>query len=571
MSARRLYPLDAARGTHDARTMSVTTGWVAPIATKAGQDHLAVQAPCVALYTHLIPGITNVSDRARCYSLYPWLLRAIEHRHGPHLDHLIPMLRRAECLYTLVAARHAHSDELGDREDGVHGPALVGRERLLPALHGLEEDGEAIDLAPYATSEESALRYFKSRFGALGQYYLGPLRDIGVLGGDGRNGPRYTVERGVPLADAFAAGVDEALFFDTLDRPALTLEMLDALAAFCPCRLRDNPTEASALLDLFFDRRGEHGPTGQQRRTSLLLVLDLVAKGFVAPGAVIEDSFRGAVYSGASAEGTRWVLPPHLAAAGQAWATYVRNELLSIAVQGIFWVALTAVVRRSAKRTAPDIAAIGSLVGAIAREALGLAASRPFGEAVDAGARELPGLGAWQHDDHEVQLGWRIEQTARSSEGHEDDLRAVLRDCVALLVALAARPHPPLPYRGFDLADDYLDNYPINLQSLALHAAETWRSLPLDELAAWVATRWGVETHLRVALRKMRFEAKETFQVRPDDDGLFVVAAPPPVFTAPRFRTSVQILRDLNLLGLDDQGERWVVTEDGAALFEALR
>ena len=38
--------------------------WVEPAKPIRGLDHLGVQAPCIALYTQLLPGITNVTDLA---------------------------------------------------------------------------------------------------------------------------------------------------------------------------------------------------------------------------------------------------------------------------------------------------------------------------------------------------------------------------------------------------------------------------------------------------------------------------------------------------------------------------
>jgi len=39
-----------------------------------GLDHLGIQALSVAMYAKLLPGITNVTDRARYFSIYSWLL-----------------------------------------------------------------------------------------------------------------------------------------------------------------------------------------------------------------------------------------------------------------------------------------------------------------------------------------------------------------------------------------------------------------------------------------------------------------------------------------------------------------
>ena len=48
--------------------------WVEPPLAIGGIDHLGTLAPCIHVYSLLLPGITNVTERARYYSLYPWLL-----------------------------------------------------------------------------------------------------------------------------------------------------------------------------------------------------------------------------------------------------------------------------------------------------------------------------------------------------------------------------------------------------------------------------------------------------------------------------------------------------------------
>jgi len=53
---------------------------VKPPTAIGGLDHLGTQAPCVLIYSQLLPGITNVTDRARYYSLYPWLVWSFEQR-----------------------------------------------------------------------------------------------------------------------------------------------------------------------------------------------------------------------------------------------------------------------------------------------------------------------------------------------------------------------------------------------------------------------------------------------------------------------------------------------------------
>ena len=58
--------------------MNIHTAWVKPPRLIGGLDHLAVQAPCISIYGKLLPGITNVTDRARYYSFYPSIVWALE-------------------------------------------------------------------------------------------------------------------------------------------------------------------------------------------------------------------------------------------------------------------------------------------------------------------------------------------------------------------------------------------------------------------------------------------------------------------------------------------------------------
>src|SRR5262245_57081919 len=112
-------------------TTQVRTGWVTPPPAIRGLDHLGVLAPSIDLYGQLLPGITNVTNRARYYSFYPWLIWSFEKRYSDHSrESFIRILRRADCLITLVAAYHALY--LDERHND-HGLWMVGRDKLLDA------------------------------------------------------------------------------------------------------------------------------------------------------------------------------------------------------------------------------------------------------------------------------------------------------------------------------------------------------------------------------------------------------------------------------------------------------
>jgi len=538
-----------------------TVAWVRPPEPIRGLDHLGVQAPCIALYGQLLPGITNVTDRARYYSFHPWVIWAFERRYKDHsVDEFRRVLRRAECLFALIAIRHARVVDDGD--DGLHGRAMVGRDKLLR----IEGDGDGFDLDDYATLE-GPNRYFQNKLGGLGQYYFGPLRDLRVLDRhEGAGYPGYDDQRGRKLAEAFASAVQEEAFFRVLEQEATEWEELDNLAAFCPCRLRDNTAEHELLLDLFLARTELfQGDGGTTRRASLGLMLDLAGQAAHDPEYAFEGLLRGGAYTGALADGSVWqVAAPHQRVL-RGWGTYQRNELLSLAVQGLFASVLRAIERDDAGkiRQASDAADVAIRM----LSSFGADLKLPLDQLVTRVRGVLPALGDWLKKEHELQRGWRL-QSLRLDD--DTNLEEIARESVEILLALLARGVDEYPYGDFELDPEYFDPREVHLLSLRHASKNEWIGLTVEDWIRWVAVQWGVARHLRVALRKLRGERRDTFRIRPLEGELRVVEAPAPVFTSPRVSRAVQILRDLGLIEYDDGGVV-VLTNRGRTELEACR
>lgn len=535
------------------------TGWVQGAAVRAGQDDLGVQAPCESLYVTLLPGVTNVTDRACYYTFYPWLLWSFD-EHKPKLT-AHQLVRRAECLYTLIAARHAR--ELDTDERG-HGQALVGRNALIPILDAAAKGSGQIDLAALAAPrDENPASYFKNPLGGLGQYYLGPLRDLGVLVGD--QATPLCTDLGGGLAQAMNGGVDGKAFLQTLQRGSVSLEELDQLKGFCPCALNGNGPEREALRDLLLDRADTMGSSGTRRKMSLLLLLDLAAQPSRESTYSLEGLFRACAYSGGLAGGEAWSLPTGMEQARNAWAVYQRNELLSVALQSIFWAALR--VLESDGGQVRSSAALGSRVAGL----LSAQDWAPTFEANVARARQqLPDIGAWAVPEHEVQLYWELlDGTAGRSARTPQEIVGV---AFKLLLALAARTTVGDPYDGFGFPPEQFGPYPVNLRTFQRAAEGPWKTMAPLELIAWLVSRWSIETHLRVALRKLHYESLDTFKVRQTDRGLELVGATPqPGATSPRLGSSIRILEDLGALAFDSDTGDHTITDDGRRILEALR
>jgi hypothetical protein len=162
---------------------AVQTDWVSPAKAITARDHLAVQAVSEHLYTGLLPGLTNVTYRARCYLFYPWFVWAFDQRHKKKSpEEFVRVFRKAECLHTLIGIVH----ELDEGDEWTHGGGLVGCDALVAVAKRIV-GGEAVRLSDYSKLEPAdANRYFQHKLGGLGQYYLGPLKDLEALDGNAR-------------------------------------------------------------------------------------------------------------------------------------------------------------------------------------------------------------------------------------------------------------------------------------------------------------------------------------------------------------------------------------------------
>ncbi|UPY35080.1 hypothetical protein [Sediminicoccus sp. KRV36] len=512
--------------------MQETIGWLERPLKKIGLDNLGAQQPCVTIYTRLLPGITNVTDRAAYFGFYPWFIRAFEARHPEASEtQFRETLRLADCLMTLVAERHA----IACGEDiARHSATCPGRLTLGPVARDLQP-GQTVELGRYADrSESNPTRYFKNPLGGLGQYYLGVLRDeYTVLHGDPRKGIGYWLERGAPLADAYGAGLDGDLFFAALEAGAVTLGDLDDLAIFCPCSLQfaaRKPAQ-TALISLFLRDRSPHGVA---RASSLALVLDYLKQRNGAPTDDPIKDFLASCYTEALPEGP-WATPERLLQARRGWALYARNEMLSLAWSALFKNALDALDGHP--KPFANIDALAAWL--VTTPAFQDRPAATFNDLVAADFANAPALDAIAHPEHELAM-WRALLAANPPSPGE---------AARLLVRLYRRwlDEPSDAYRELNLPPGTLSGYPLTLNSLRAMATTRWAGLAAD---GWfrVLVSDVLVTHQRIAIRKMGQSGEDTLMFRSGDLGFFVHRDLERIVeTQPRLRQAFQILRDLGL------------------------
>ena len=545
--------------------MKVETAWVKPPRQIRGLDHLAVQAPCINVYGRLLPGITNVTDRARYYSFYPWLIWAFDQRGWTRYDDkFVERFRRADCLFSMISLRHALVSG-GDYND--HARAMIGSDTLGPVVRELTSS-TSLTISDYSKRTGAKARYFANKLGGLGQYYLGVLRELAILDGDSKSGLKYTRQRGKPIAECLDHGFEGKVFMDIVEADIVSTSELDSLKALCPCHLQENRGEADLLSDLFFARNVFQDREAMPRRRSLQSIIQLSDLLAGEGSELTEDTFRACAYSGALPSGTPWDAPDSLITNRQRWASYARNELLSVAVQGLFFSLLDAY-----EESGRQLASSADIVDWYLRQPEILRAFRELGgnksyrQLVEDSKSWLSVVTHWTSPDHEVQLTEQIVKLCNAPRSAECREKIVLLGMRALIALGARRKAGHSGYADLVFEKGYFSSYPINLRSLELHVKDTWVSLSGTDLLGWILLHWGIDAHLRVALRKLRGQSQSTFRIRPTDRGFEVVGVPQATHTRPRFDQALRILKDVGALARSESGG-WVSSEWGQEIIE---
>lgn len=239
-------------------------------------------------------------------------------------------------------------------------------------------------------------------------------------------------------------------------------------------------------------------------------------------------------------------MAPSLSKAQRGWAVYQQNELFSLALQALFAAVLAAVEQDESGRL-QDAAAAGDVCVGLLPSSRGFRKRRITDVVVELQSR-LPAMSAWRDDAHEMQRGWRL------LEAKTADFAVLAEEGVHILLSLLARGVDDSAYAEFEFEPDYLDVREVHLVSFAQAWRSTWVDMTIEEWVRWLAVHWGVQRHLGVALRKLRGEQRDTFRIRPLEQELRVIEVPPPAATLPRLGRAFQILRDLELTDLGDDG-----------------
>jgi hypothetical protein len=245
--------------------------WLEPSLTDtAGRDPLGLNTITLdRILPDLIPGILQISERARYFSIYPWMLwQFAERRLAATEAELDQFIRRREfelCLAMKLCPHCEVTSAIGSRNAG-------------PRVTAGED--------PFARGGVS----IQTSMGGFGLYYRSPLEALGAvapagtpLGPEGTPTPIELLaqdELASELAETFHTSIESTEYYRSFERTAdpIPRPVLEELAEqVCLCRLPYKVAEREAIRQLMFEpRSNETVDECDARRRAFALFLSLV-------------------------------------------------------------------------------------------------------------------------------------------------------------------------------------------------------------------------------------------------------------------------------------------------------
>jgi len=282
----------------------------------SGRDPLAIQNSSVVIYTKMMVGITNVTNRVRYNGFYCWLLELILRNSEikGSVNEQIRYLRRAELLiaYMMVS-------EFPD-VTGVSGSAFASRR--------LQEN---IDLAAGADIEpkKGGNLYWAFRGGVFGQYYSGVVNELGLIHQPSPLLNIYSLTpKGKQLSRHFQANLPSGLadkFWSYLEKGNLGVS---DLAELTPFALHDIPDSQELYFyrSMLLDKDDQGFIPSFYRKETIHLLLETLSKS--------QDGKLNLVYRFLGENYRQHISKiPLLKKASTFWYIYELNEILHVTLE----------------------------------------------------------------------------------------------------------------------------------------------------------------------------------------------------------------------------------------------
>lgn len=295
--------------------------WAEYTSTASGRDPLAIQNSSVVIYTKMVVGITNVTNRIRYNGFFCWvfdtIIKNIEKKNS--LQEQIRYSRRAELLLAYIMVKNY----LG--VTGVSGSAFAANnlQSLIDLKKGADWESK---------TQDGPGLYWKFKLGVFGQYYAGVVRDLNLI-----NHPNtllslniYTLtEKGKELSKAFSENISEKernLFWKSIYDGNIVESDLTKLKSFALHEIPENSTERSFYKKIILDSDNNKVVPNFNRRDTVKLILIHLSKQSEGVENLATSFLRANYYSNQN----KITLEKDTA---NAWYLFEINELIHVAFE----------------------------------------------------------------------------------------------------------------------------------------------------------------------------------------------------------------------------------------------
>lgn len=249
----------------------ITPFWAEYPGEASGRDPLAIQNSSVVIYTKMVVGITNVTNRIRYMGFYCWVFEniALNIKKSNSLSEQMRLNRRAELLLAYIMTTNF--------------PEATGVSGSEYAKKNLRSKISLKNGADWQSKIENGYPlYWKFKFGVFGQYYSGVVRDLDLI-----NHPSpqldlniYTVtSKGKELAKVFQKNIpkrERDTFLEAIINGVVNEEDLGKLKSFALHVIPEGSAEAEFYQSLLLSHDDKKGlPTFNRRNTIKLLLTHL--------------------------------------------------------------------------------------------------------------------------------------------------------------------------------------------------------------------------------------------------------------------------------------------------------
>ncbi len=238
-----------------------------------GLDPLGLQNTSDSTFSILLPGLNNVTGRIRYYSFYCWLLDEYSKRVGStNPNEQKKFIRTAEFIIAL-------SSQFYTGDNG----SIPGSNYAKLEIQNKEIDFYDLNAGIYKPDGTTANTYWNFGWGAFGQYYLGSMRDIGIIINRDDEGDIYTrtnsrldgLVSGEMLSKSFALNIHPEksdIFFESISNGKINeFQLKYLLPDFNLSKVPSGSEEETHLIQLLLQKdyplRIEENPSELRKKT----------------------------------------------------------------------------------------------------------------------------------------------------------------------------------------------------------------------------------------------------------------------------------------------------------------